>query len=130
MEKSWKKDTSEQFAEVLAADNPSPMNTLSVRGYDLTTDLGRLHQAMAVSHAVKKPLFVGEFGVPGAVTAESKAKLTSILVAIETNRVPFGALWVFDFDGQSKGWNVSATNERSWQLDAIQQANARIGSKR
>jgi hypothetical protein len=66
-----------------------------------------------------------------SVTAESKAKLTSILVAIRDQpRFPFGALWVFDFDGQSKGWNVSATNERSWQLDAIQQANARIGSKR
>lgn len=125
-EKSWKNDTRVHFAEVLAADNPSPLNTLSVRGYDLTADLGRLDQAMTVSRSVKKPLFVGEFGVPGAATADAKAKFTSILSAIETNRVPFAALWVFDFDSQSKDWNVNATNVRSWQLDAIQQANDRM----
>ncbi|MEO6182275.1 MAG: hypothetical protein ABIP71_04095, partial [Verrucomicrobiota bacterium] len=120
----------EQFAEVLAADNPSPMNTLSVRGYDLAADIGRLAQAMTVARAVKKPLFVGEFGLSGATTAESKEKFATILVAIETNRVPLSALWVFDFDDQSKDWNVNATNGRSWQLEAIQQANERMRRSR
>jgi hypothetical protein len=129
-EKSWKHDTREQFAEVLAADNPSPMNTLSVRAYDLTTDIGRLDQAMEVAQVAKKPLFVGEFGVPGPATLESKEKFASILSAIETNRVPLAALWVFDFEGQAKDWNVSATNDRSWQLDAIQQANERMRRSR
>jgi len=129
-EKSWKQGTREQFAEVLAADNPSPMNTLSVRGYDLTADIGRLAQAMTVAQAERKPLFVGEFGVPGAATGETKEKFATILAAIETNRVPLSALWVFDFDGQAKDWNVNATNDRSWQLDAIQQANGRMKTKR
>jgi hypothetical protein len=129
-EKSWKQDTREQFAEVLAADNPSPMNTLSVRGYDLTTDIERLAQAMTVAQAERKPLFVGEFGVPGAATGESKEKFARILAAIETNRVPLSALWVFDFDSQAKDWNVNATNGRSWQLDAIQQANERMRRSR
>ncbi len=129
-EKSWKPDTREQFAEVLAADNPSPMNTLSVRGYDLAVDIGRLAQAMTVARAVKKPLFVGEFGMSGATTAESKKKFAMILVAIETNRVPLSALWVFDFDDQSKDWNVNATNGRSWQLEVIQQANERMRRSR
>ena len=129
-EKSWKPDTREQFAEVLAADNPSPINTLSVRGYDLTTDIERLAQAMTVAQAVKKPLFVGEFGVPGATTAESKEKFATILAAIETNRVPLSALWVFDFASQARDWNVTATNERSWQLDSIQQANERMKMRR
>lgn len=129
-EKSWKPDTREQFAEVLAADNPSPINTLSVRGYDLTADIERLAQATTVAQAVKKPLFVGEFGVPGAATAESKEKFATILSAIEANRVPLAAVWVFDFDGQAKDWNVNATNARSWQLDAIQQANERMRSNR
>jgi len=129
-EKSWKQDTPGQFAEMLAADNPSPMNTLCVRGYDLVTDMGRLDQAMTVARAEKKPLFVGEFGVPGAATAESREKFASILTAIETNRVPLAALWVFDFDGQARDWNVTATNDRSWQLDAIQQANKRIRGNR
>lgn len=129
-EKSWKQDTREQFEEMLAADNPSPMNTLSVRGYDLTTDIDRLAQAMTVAQAAKKPLFVGEFGVPGAATGESKVKFGAILSAIETHRVPLSALWVFDFDGQAEDWNVNATNGRSWQLDAIQQANERMKTSR
>lgn len=124
-EKSWKRDTPGQFAEVLAADNPSPIDTLCVRGYDLQADVARLPQAVAVANALKKPLFVGEFGVPGATSEESRAKFAAILSAIETNRVPISALWVYDFDGQAKDWNVSATNNRSWQLEAIQQANVR-----
>jgi hypothetical protein len=129
-EKSWKRDTREQFAEVLSADNPLPMNALSVRGYDVESDIGRLPQAMDVAHSLKKPLFVGEFGVPGASTEETKAKFTAILSAIETNRVPISALWVYDFDGQAKDWNVNTTNDRSWQLDAIQQANERMRTSR
>jgi hypothetical protein len=129
-EKSWTRDTREQFAEMLAADNPSPINTLSVRGYDLATDIERLAQAMAVAQVVKKPLFVGEFGVPATATAEAKGKFATILTAIETNRVPLSALWVFDFTSQAKEWNVTATNDRSWQLDAVQQANARMRTRR
>jgi hypothetical protein len=108
----WKQDTREQFAEMRAADNPSPMNTLCVRGYDLITDIERLAQAMTLAQSVKKPLFVGEFGVPGVTTAESNEKFAAILAAIETNRVPLSALWVFDFASQAKDWNVNATNER------------------
>jgi hypothetical protein len=124
-EKSWHTDTPEQFAEMLAADNPSHINTLCVRGYDLTTDIGRLPQALAVARATKKPLFVGEFGVPGVTTEESRTRFNTILSAIETNHIPLSALWVFDFEGQAKDWNVNTTNHRSWQLDAIQQANER-----
>ena len=129
-EKSWQRDTPAQFAAVLAADNPPPINTLSGRGYDLSSDFGRLDQAMSVAQATQQPLFVGEFGVPGATTAETKAKFTAMLSALETNRVPLAALWVFDFDGQAKDWNVNATNARSWQLDALQQANQRINPSR
>lgn len=129
-EKSWQPDTREQFAAMLAADNPAPMNTLCVRAYDLTNDLSRLDQAMSVARVEKKPLFVGEFGVPGAGTAEAKAQFAAILSAIETNRVPLAALWVFDFDGQAKDWNVTATNGRGWQLEAIQQANERMKARR
>ena len=70
------------------------------------------------------------FGVPGAATAESKEKFAVILAAIETNRVPLSALWVFDFTSQARDWNVTATNSRSWQLDAIQQANERMRTRR
>ena len=129
-EKSWQTDTRAQFAEMLAADNPSPINTLSVRGYDWTTDWDRLEQAMTVARTVKKPLFVGEFGVPGTGSGESQLRFAAMLTAMETNHVPLAALWVFDFDGQAKDWNVTATNGRGWQLDALQQANERMRKRR
>lgn len=129
-EKSWRPDNREQFAEMLAADNPSPINTISVRAYDLSTDLGRLDQAQAVAVMTGKPLFVGEFGVPGGREAGASRQFHQILSAIETNGVPLSALWVFDFAAQDKEWNVNATNDRNWQLDAIQQANERMRKRR
>ena len=69
------------------------------------------------------PVFVGEFGVPAPVTAESRAQFQAILDALATHRVPLAALWVYDFDGQARDWNVTPTNDRTWQLDAIQQVN-------
>jgi len=129
-EKSWRRDTPAQFAEVLASDNPSPVNSLSVRAYDLTNDLGRLSQAMAVARQYRKPLFVGEFGAPGFANAETRSRFETIIDCLETNQVALASLWVFDFEGQSKDWNVSPSNDRGWQLEAIQRANDRINARR
>ncbi|HAB19456.1 MAG TPA: hypothetical protein PLX89_09695 [Verrucomicrobiota bacterium] len=123
---TWETDTATQFAEMLAADNPSPIDTLSVRGYDLKTDLGRIPQAMAVAAAVKKPLLVGEFGVPGRKSTEAQAAFSSVLQCLVTNQVPLAALWVFDFAAQSADWSVTTLNDRGWQLEEIAQANQRI----
>ena len=78
----------------------------------------------------KKPLFVGEFGVPGADTPEARARFTLILSAMRTNQVPLSALWVFDYDYQANDWNVTATNARRWQVEAIQQANQELRRQR
>ncbi len=122
-ERSWKRDTAEQFAEVLGADNPDPVNTLCVRGYDLESDFSRLPQAMSVARQLGKPLFVGEFGVPGEITPASQASFRKMLDAMQTNQVPLAALWVYDFEGQAKDWSVTSTNGRAWQLEEIEKAN-------
>ena len=62
-EGNWKSDTSEQWTEMLAADNPSPITSLSGRLYS-TNDLAALAPATALSRQLGKPLFIGEFGVP------------------------------------------------------------------
>lgn len=124
--RSWQRDTPTQFAGMLAGDNPDPINTLSVRAYDLTHDLGRIAEAMSISRKLNKPLFVGEFGVPGAMTSSSREAFSSILHSMETNHVAISALWVFDFNGQSTDWNVTATNFRAWQLEEVQKANQRL----
>lgn len=123
---TWETDTPAQFAERLAADNPAPINTLSVRGYDLASDLGRIPRAMQVSAATGKPLFVGEFGVPGKRTPESQESFAAILRNLRTNGVPLAALWVFDFAGQAADWSVTGTGDRAWQLEAIAQANREL----
>lgn len=123
-EKSWRRDTPAQFSEVLAADHPAPADTLSLHWYEVTNDLARVATAMTVSRATGRPLFVGEFGVPGPDA--SRDQFATMLTALETNGVPLGALWVFDFAAQSKDWNVNATNSRNWQLDELQRVNARL----
>lgn len=125
-ERTWTSDTPSQFAQMLAADNPSPIDTLTVRGYEPATDLARLDQALAVARSERKPLFVGEFGVSGPTTPAAEAQFRELLAAIETKEIPLAALWVFDFDGQATDWNVTATNPRRWQLEAIRDANRRL----
>jgi hypothetical protein len=57
-EKSWGKDTPEQFAQMLAGDNPDPVNSLSVRAYE-ASDSDRLAAAMAGGGAGAQALVRG-----------------------------------------------------------------------
>ena len=81
---------------------------------------------MRLAVGLKKPLFVGEFGVSGAPTAEQRQRFQNVLTLLEGERVPLAALWVFDFDGQSADWNVTAANARSFQLEALAAVNRRL----
>jgi hypothetical protein len=122
-EKSWTNDTPEQFAAMLAGDNPDPVSVISVHAYgDCTREV---REAMVAAAGVRKPLFVGEFGAPGPA-AKSEQEFRTLLAAIEKAQVPLAALWVYDFKGQDGSWNVTATNERAYQLRAIAEANARL----
>lgn len=123
-ERSWKKDSPEQFAEMLNADNPDPVNVLCVHVYEKAGD--QLSEAMRTSRAVKKPLFVGEFGVTGPRTPETEKQFTEMLARIEREQVPLAALWVFDFAHQKDDWSVTATNARSYQLEAVAAVNDRL----
>ncbi len=139
-EKSWTQDDESQFAERLLLDHPDPVNVLSLHVYETSGKrFGRevpaeefLAVAMQVAAQAKKPLFVGEFGAsdaaPGAQKG-AKERLGALLAAIENAGVPLAALWVYDFSGQAKDWNVTARNARSWQLEAIAEANQRLKAR-
>lgn len=122
-EKSWRRDSSSQWREMLLADNPAPLQSLSGRLYT-TNDLACLPWAVDAARASKQPLFIGEFGVSGALTAESTQQFRAWLEAIEAHRVPLAALWVYDFDGQSADWNVTFDNSRAPLLRQIAERNA------
>jgi hypothetical protein len=70
---------------------------------------------------------VGEFGAPGPA-AKSEKEFRTLLTAIEQAAVPLAALWVYDRASNDPDplWNVTATNERAYQLQAIAEANARL----
>ena len=81
-------------------------------------------QAMAISRKLNKPVFVGEFGVPGDTIA-AKLNFYKLLKSIEDNEISLAALWVFDF-GTQPNYNVTTETGRSWQLEAIAEANKKL----
>lgn len=127
-EKSWTKDTPEQYAQMLAGEAPAGIDVLSVHIY--RENVQRLAQTASIAKALQKPLFVGEFGVPGPDTAESRQQFQEMLAEIEKAEVPLAALWVFDLAQQAKTYSVTAENERSYQLRAIAELNARWSAGR
>lgn len=120
--KSWDKDSPEQFAEMLRDDNPGGINCLSVRAYE-PSDLERLEAAMRLGRSVKKPVFVGEFGVPGRPLPEQREKFTALLNQLDQAGVNLAALWVYDFNAQMADWNVTAANLRRVQLEEVAALN-------
>ena len=126
-EKSWGKDSPEQFATMLAADNPDPINSLTGRGYE-ESDFTRIAPGLELATRLKKPFFVGEFGVPGPGDDTTKAAFARRLEALEKAGVTFAALWVYDYAGQQADWSVTPSNGRRHQLDALEAANRRLSS--
>lgn len=134
-EKTWEQDTIQQFEEMLLADNPDPVNTLCVHMYnDMPERFGKpisyddlLRVTMSISRKSGKPLFIGEFGSQEEGDAEAtRSRFFQMLHAIEKNKVPLAAVWVFDYRPQDGKWNITADNERSYQLRAIADANRRM----
>ncbi len=126
-ENNWKQDTPAQFAAMLAAGNPDPIDLVSIHLYDEAAS--RLTAVLAAARALHKPVFVGEFGVKGP-RAESETEFRRLLTAIETNAVPLAAVWVFDYQPQDKDWNITPTNDRAYQLTAVAEANRRLQAPR
>jgi len=138
-ETSWTQDTPEQFAERLLRDNPDPVDTVTAHVYwDAQKRFGRqaaveefLRLAMAAARGAGKPLFVGEFGASASQGGDAGAvreRFARVLGAIERTGVPLAALWVYDFAHQDKTWNITPTNARSWQLEAVAAASRRLCS--
>ena len=121
-ELSWKRDSEEQWSSMLAADNPDPVNTLSGRFY-AESDSQVLPWALATARRLKKPLFVGEFGVPGEFGSDNQKKWNAFVDQMTREQVDLAALWVFDFAGQAADWSVTLTNGRSGQLEAVAELN-------
>ncbi len=49
-----------------------------------------------------------------------------MLRIIEESPVPLAALWVFDLPSQNADYNITAENDRPYQLREVAEANARV----
>jgi len=93
--------------------------------------------AMEASVQEGRALFVGEFGANDITQggAEKTARMIQeILDALVENGVPLAAVWVYDRvvtdDESTQGWNITASNSRSYILKAIREANEAISGAR
>lgn len=141
--KDWTRDTREQYIEVLGIQNPNPINVLCMHAYPSTSEDGYfganavdfdglIKASMDAAKTMKKPLFLGEWGAQEIkYGAETKAKYMEILNAIESNKVPLSAMWVFDYPPHDteEGINVSPNNgPREYMLQEIMKVNERMVS--
>lgn len=117
-EHSWTRDTEQQFAGTLAADNPDPIDVISLRLY-ADDDANRIEWAMRAARKLGKPIFIGEFGVPGGDTPANRKLFARWKELIAGNNIALAALWAFDFDAQNGEWNTTPDNDRAWQLEAL-----------
>lgn len=73
--------------------NPDPIDALSIHAYGEDTE--RISWSIRAAKSIKKPLFIGGFGVPGA-GPEVEKEFRRMLRIIKESPVPLAALWGFD----------------------------------
>lgn len=139
----WTRDTRDQYMEMLGLQNPDPINVICLHAYPATpTDGyfganavdfdGLIKASMEAAKNLKKPFFLGEWGAQEAqFGGQTKTKFMEILNAIENNKVPLSAMWVFDYPPHDteEGINVSPNNgPREYMLQEIMAVNQRMVS--
>ena len=134
-EKSWKADSREQTLEIIRRDNPAPLDTVAIHLYAnhdvskelagwATNHINYLQAVRAQADALKRPIFVGEFGLASkGDEAVTRAAFEKLLADLEAARVDLAAFWVFDL-GQPD-WNVTFDNPRAYMLQRVAEANRR-----
>jgi hypothetical protein len=120
-ERTWTPDSPAQFHEMIAEENPDPLNVLSVHTYG--DDLGRIAPAAEAAAKLKKPLFIGEFQIETPAGADAEKRFEALLDRLLASRMALAAVWSFDFAAQQ---SITATNELAYQLHSIGRANRRL----
>jgi hypothetical protein len=147
-ELSWKRDSRDQYKQVLRDQNPDPYDSIGIHIYPKSLDqnyFGQEHDTytdvlratMEAAREVNKAVFVGEFGAPDGPKSgrgekrkdddhcrekarEQNQELFRVLLDLE---IPLSNYWVYDFDHQEHFINVTSRNHRSYVLDMLREAN-------
>lgn len=138
LERTWQRDSREQFRKILLRDNPDPFDVLCVHVYPRANNDYSAHAKnlpdliktlQEISTETEKPLFIGEFGAPSTPDTDAdRTRFLELVHAIEAHKVPLSAFWVFDLAAQGKSWNVTFDNERHYMLELVSEANRRLQS--
>ncbi len=136
-ETNWVKDTVEQYGEILARDNPDPYDMYNIHMYPntnnsysaLATNINSLVKTtQEFAKKAKKPLLIGECGVSKKYGEPQPPVFNELINAIVKHKVPLAAIWVYDLSGQDDTHNITFENDRSYMLDIITNANAKMRS--
>jgi hypothetical protein len=120
-DRSWTPDSPAEFEEMIAEDNPDPINVISVHAYG--EDIARIARAAEAAAKVKKPLFVGECQIEKPAGPDARKRFDELLERVAAGGAAVAAVWSFDFAHQP---SFTATNELAYQLKAIGAANRRL----
>jgi hypothetical protein len=140
-QKGWQPDSRQQTLEILRRDNPAPLDTIAIHAY-ADQPVSKEMAAWAFDHndyllavrdlsrQMKRPVFVGEFGLASkGDEAATRMKFEQLLGAMERAEVDLAAFWVFDFEGQAQDWSVTFDNARAYMLTLTAEANHRWNPK-
>ncbi len=132
--KSWGADSHTQHKYMLDL-NESQFNTVSVHIYynnqilNIPTMNGYVRLLQRFTTEINKPLFVGEFGASNNWGDASRVRslFEEYVAAIVENEVPLSCVWNFDrAEEPNDEWSITTTNSRSYMLEMIRQANAKL----
>jgi hypothetical protein len=136
-EKSWTADSKEQTLEILRRDNPAPLDTIAIHTYadqPVSKEMavwahdhaGYLQAVRQLCRQMRRPVFVGEFGLASkSEEGETRVRFERLLADLEQAQVDLAAFWVFDLESQSQDWSVTFGNSRSYMLKLTAEANRR-----
>lgn len=133
----WRKDTFDQYRQMLAFYNPDPLDIVSVHQYPEAGEAFgwvewspeqafHLPWTRTAADMMGKPLFVGEFGqVVWAGGQEQEAAWTrDFLKRLESGAAPMAAIWAWEFEPDHpehgpRSWGAQRTPELVRQLTAV-----------
>jgi hypothetical protein len=100
----WRPDSREEFEKYLE-ETHRPVDIISVHLYDKgarrrfgpTDEVDFLNAIDQAARRIGKPLFVGEFGDPGAPDAGPGSFTERMLDRIVALKVPYSAVWIWQF---------------------------------
>lgn len=134
--KTWSLGYDSPAEYTLACDlhNPTDIGTITIHPYPQHEKSGYfqnknntfddiIRETMRSSKELKRPLFIGEFGADRSLGAYEATKFNEYLSSIISHKIQLSALWVFDYSPQNDSWNITISNSRKYQLDAINKAN-------